>query len=49
MAGEESQIESSAASGTDEVAHELARAVSGIPNPAVEPTIEKVEAAEKRV
>ena len=50
MQGEESQIESrDAASESGEVTHELARAVSGIPNPAVEPTIEKAEAAEKRV
>lgn len=51
MSGEESQIESR--TGTEsvsaaEVTHELVRAVSGVPNPAVEPTLEKAEGAEKR-
>lgn len=51
MAGEESQIGSDLESRTssergDDITHELRRAVSGIPNPAVEPVLEKAEAAE---
>jgi hypothetical protein len=45
MGGEESQIHSR--DGESEIAHELARAVSAIPNPAVESTLEKAESAEK--
>lgn len=47
MTGEESQIGTEAGVPVD-VTHELARAVSGIPNPAVEPTLEKTEEVEKR-
>jgi hypothetical protein len=45
--GEEFQIESTIAEG--DVAHELARALSAIPNPAVETTLEMAESAEKKV
>jgi hypothetical protein len=46
MGGEESQIQSTV---DHDVTHELARAVSEIPNPAVEPTLEMAEVAEKKV
>lgn len=46
MGGEESQIQSAL---DQDVTHELARAVSGIPNPAVEPTLEMAELGEKKV
>jgi hypothetical protein len=47
MGGEESQIQSGVDMG--EVTHELERAVSGIPNPANETTLEMAETAEKKV
>jgi len=46
MGGEESQIQSAV---DQDVTHELARAVSAIPNPAVEPTLEMAELGEKKV
>ena len=45
--GEESQIQSTIDVG--EVTHELHRAVSGVPNPGVETTLEMVESAEKKL
>jgi pyruvate-formate lyase-activating enzyme len=47
--GEESQIQSSISIDAGEVPHELHRAVSGVPNPGVETTLEMVESAEKKV
>jgi hypothetical protein len=47
MGGEESQIQSGIDVG--EVTHELQRAASGIPNPAIETTLEMAESAEKKV
>ena len=44
--GEESQIQSRIEVG--EVTHELERAISGIPNPAIETTLEMAESAEKK-
>jgi hypothetical protein len=45
--GEESQIESTIAEG--DVAHELARALSAIPNPAIATTLEMAESVEKKI
>jgi hypothetical protein len=47
--GEESQIQSRTSIDAGEVTHELHRAVSGVPNPGVETTLEMVESAEKKV
>jgi len=45
--GEESQIQSTIDVG--EVTHELHRAVSGVPSPGVETTLEMAESAEKKL
>ena len=47
--GEESQIQSRVTMEVGEVTHELNRAVSGVPNPGLESTLEMVESAEKKV
>jgi hypothetical protein len=46
--GEESQIQSRITIDAGDVTHELHRAVSGVPNPGVETTLEMVESAEKK-
>jgi hypothetical protein len=47
--GEESQIQSRISIDAGEVTYELQRAVSGVPNPGMETTLEMVESAEKKV
>jgi len=47
--GEESQIQSRVTMEVGEVTHELHRAVSGVPNPGLESTLEMVESAEKKI